>query len=442
MRKIVALIVGLTIHVSSFSQKNLIASGPMLGRVDLKEVALWVQTLEAANVHFEYWPTNNPKEVHKTEQIQTKKKDAFTATCVVDEVEPGITYEYRVFVNGKKTEQNYPTKFTTQSLWQWRTDPPAFSVAAGSCNYVNEPVYDRPGKPYGSEHEIFQAMAKVAPYAMIWLGDNTYLREVDWSTRSGILHRYTHTRALPEIQPFLASTAQYATWDDHDYGPNDADGTWVHKGTSLEAFKMFWPNPTYGLEEAPGVSTAFKLFDMDFFLLDNRYHRTPNDCETCPDSTVLGKQQLDWLLKSLSGSRAPFKMVAMGGQFLTTSKESETYINLAPSEREQILKHIESEGIKNVIFLTGDRHFTELSTLVNSKGIAVYDLTTSSLTAGSFKGAEEKIKNENRVAGTVFDGHNFALLNFSGKRTERELEIKIVDKDGKEVWSRKIVSQK
>lgn len=423
------------------AQHKLLQSGPMLGYVDMREVLLWAQTKEAATVQFEFWPADQPKAIQTTPKVRTEANDGFTAKCIASPLEPGVKYEYRLKINGKAVSLPYPTTFSTQTLWQFRTDPPSFTVAAGSCNYVNETVYDRPGKPYGSEHEVFTSLAQKKPDLMLWLGDNTYLREPDWSTRTGVYHRYTHTRSLPEVQPLLASTAHYATWDDHDFGPNDSDGTWVHKGLSLEAFQDFWGNPSFGVEGEPGITTAFKYNDVDFFLLDNRYHRTPDFCKTCPERTQLGKTQLKWFLEALSASSAPFKIVAIGGQVLTSNEAHETYINLYKEERDLILAHIERENIKNVVFMTGDRHFTELSALTNSKGNVLYDLTTSSLTAGIYSGAAKE-QNQYRVDGTLTTVHNFSTLHFSGPRKERVLEIKVWDKDGKELWSKTINSQK
>jgi alkaline phosphatase D len=422
------------------AQNKLLRNGPMLGYVDMKEALLWAQTTQPAKVSFEYWPTSNPQEKHTTETVNTQKSTGFTAKCIADELEPGTAYTYQLRINKKKQIFAYPTTFTAPTLWQYRTDPPAFSVATGSCNYVNEAVYDRPGKPYGSDHHIFSAITAQKPDAMIWLGDNTYLREPDWNTMTGMVHRYTQTRALPEIQPLLASTPQYATWDDHDYGPNDSDGTWVHKQQSLDVFKMFWGNPTFGVEGAPGVATAFKLNDVDFFLLDNRYYRTPDYCKSCPDKTQVGATQLSWFLQSLVSSTAPFKVVSIGGQFLTTNENNETYQHFYQAEHDSILAFIERENIKNVIFLTGDRHFTELSKVTNQKGNVLYDLTTSSLTAGIYAEAQKE-QNTYRVDGTLVAVHNFASLNFSGPRKERVLEIKVFNADGKEAWAHKIKSQ-
>ena len=66
------------------------------------------------------------------------------------------------------------------------------------------------------------AIAAQRPDLMLWMGDNTYMREPDWYTRTGVFHRYSHTRELPELQPLLAAASHYATWDDHDYGADNA----------------------------------------------------------------------------------------------------------------------------------------------------------------------------------------------------------------------------
>lgn len=418
-----------------FGQSSLLQSGPMLGYSDLREVLLWAQTKRAATVQFEYWDVEKPRDIRRTEKILTEKNTGFTAKCLASSLEPGRTYGYRLRINGRRVNLPYPTVFKTQALWRWRTDPPAFTVASGSCAYVNETQYDRPGTPYGSDYQIFSRLAEQKPDLMLWLGDNMYLREPDWNSREGMLHRYTHTRSLPEMQALLATANHYAIWDDHDYGPNDADAGWIHKDVAWEVFRAFWGNPTFGLPGQKGCTTYFQYNDIDFFLLDDRYFRTPNYCETCP-RTMLGQEQVDWLIGQLANSRAPFKIVAIGGQLLSTNLGGETYSNLYPAERDTLLARIERENVKGVVFLTGDQHFTELSALKNARGNWVYDLTTSSLTAGSFTDAATKTKNALRVEGTLVARHNFALLRFSGPRTDRQMEIEVRDADGKVVWTK------
>jgi alkaline phosphatase D len=148
---------------------------------------------------------------------------------------------------------------------------------------------------------------------------------------------------------------------------------------------------------------------------------------------------MEWLIGSLASSRAPFKFVAIGGQVLTTDNNDETAFHYYPSERDTLLSRIEREGIKGVVFLTGDRHFTELSALKNKAGNWVYDLTSSSLTAGAFGEAATKTTNEMRVSGTVVAENNFSMLRFSGPRKARALNITVYNAQGKEMWSKVIM---
>lgn len=431
------LLLSIVIVLPLAAQNSLLQSGPMLGYSEMREVVLWVQTTEAAEVQFAYWTEGNKAALSLTDKITTTKADAFTAKLIADIVEPGANYIYELRLNGKAVELPYPTQFQTQKLWQWRTDPPDFTVAVGSCSYINEPKYDRPDNAYGGDYDIFNRIYERQPDAMLWLGDNTYLREVDWNSRTGIMKRYTHTRSVKELQPLLASTHHYAIWDDHDYGPNDSDRSYIHKDKTLEAFRLFWGNPSVGLPDAHGgITTAFKWADMDFFLMDNRYFRTPNHMQN-GEQIYFGEIQLEWLIDALVASSAPFKFVATGGQVLNTEPVYENYIRLAPEERSYLLARIEEENVKGVIFLTGDRHHTELSSYVNAKGNVVYDLTASPLTSGSGSNRDGE-HNLFRDEGTLVVARNFGLLNFSGPYGERQLQIQVFDKDGEPLWERVI----
>ncbi len=420
-------------------EAQVLRSGPMLGYAEMKEVLLWVQTIQPAVVQFQYWDNEEPDIRYRTNAAQTDYPTALTAKIILDRVEPGRDYTYQLIINGEVVERPYPTTFSTPELWQWRTDPPAFSMALGSCFYANEPAYDRPGTPYGGEYQIFTSIYEKDPDVMLWLGDNVYLREADWYSRTGIMHRNTHARALPELQPLLASTHHYAIWDDHDFGPNNSNRSFHMKEVTEEAFELFWGNPTFGLPGLGGITTFFKWADVDFFLLDDRYFRSPNSRRS-GERTMIGEEQLEWIIDALVSSRAPFKMVAIGGQVLNTAQVYETYNNLFSDEREYLLRRIEEEDIKNVIFLTGDRHHTELSHYVNGAGNDVYDWTVSPLTSGANTNVTET--NRMRVEGTLVQQRNFGIMEVFGPRTERKLRMTVYDVEGEELWSREIASQR
>ena len=416
-----------------------LAAGPMLADVTHRGAAVWVQTDGPTDVTLTVRAAGGA-EVVRTVTAATGPDG--TATLRVDGLEPGQTYGYAVEVGGGAVSFPYPTAFTTQPLWQWRADPPAFTVAFGSCHYANDPAYDRPGDPYGGPTAIFEAIRRASPDLMLWLGDNVYLREVDWWSAGGIADRYAHSRTEPDLQPLLAAVPHYATWDDHDYGPNDSDRSYVLKGEALDTFTRYWPAAARGLPGVPGVFTHFQWADAEFFLLDDRYHRAPNDAPG-PDRTVLGREQVQWLLDALTGSRAPFKVVALGGQFLNPAPVFETYAAVAPAERAFLLDQIRLRGIDGVVFLSGDRHHGELVRVDRPGTYPLYEFTSSPLTAGASTAALDpdspEYENPARVPGTLVAGRrNFGTLSVSGPRTDRTMTMRAHGADGAVLWERTV----
>ena len=409
-------------------------SSPILGDVGMRTARVWCQLSPSSAGE----PvTLNVLDSAFQRMLVLPMTDLALGNCFEAEItglEPGVEYGYYIGTPAGKAISD-TLKFNTQPLWQYRTDPPELNFLIGSCTYVNEPAYDRPGKPYGGGYGIFETMASEAYDAMIWLGDNIYLREVDFSSLSGFVHRYTHARSIPEMQPLLAKGAHYAIWDDHDFGPNDCDGSWLHADWSLKAFSAFWPNPESGLPSAPNLNVSQFLYgDVEFFLLDNRSHRVNHTMG--PDRRqILGKEQREWLVHALRNSRAPFKMVAIGGQMVSDAAIYENFAQF-PEERDWLFEQIDELGIRGVIFLTGDRHNSELSKIKLPGGNWVYDITVSPLTSGSYDHEHEP--NTNREPGTMVGVRNYGVLQVTGPRKERSLEVTVKNANGEALWSRTI----
>ncbi|PJZ56251.1 alkaline phosphatase D family protein [Leptospira barantonii] len=410
-----------------------LVSGPILGYSTLKEVLVWVQTDRKAQVILEYSEIENPKNRFTSEEIKTDSKTGFIAKLIANRVHPGKKYNYNILIDGKKIEAKHSQVFQAQSFFAAGQDPPSFSFALGSCAYVNETEFDVPGKPYGGEYFIYNSILSKKPDFMLWLGDNIYLRETDWDSRTGFLHRYKHQRGIAELAPFFASVHHYAIWDDHDFGPNDGDSSFWMKDTAEEMFKLHWGNPNYAKE---GIYGSFTWGDSQFFLLDDRTFRTANGNKAVGPRQILGEKQFQWLVNSLAFSKATFKFVAIGGQFLNPNAVFENYATY-PEERNKILSAIRDLKIKNLFFLTGDRHHTELNLLKEDGTEPIYDFTVSPLTSGYYSPITEK--NSLRVEGTLVDKRNFGMVSVSGKRGERKLILQIFDVNGKEVWKKEIL---
>ena len=107
-----------------------------------------------------------------------------------------------------------------------------------------------------------------------------------------------------------------------------------------------------------------------------------------------------------------------------------------PEERALLFDTIDALDIRGVVFLSGDRHNSELSKMKLPGGNWVYDLTVSPLTSGSYDHEDEP--NTNRVAGTMVGIRNYGVLNVSGPRKERVLTMTVKDAEGNSLWTRSI----
>jgi alkaline phosphatase D len=172
--------------------------------------------------------------------------------------------------------------------------------------------------------------------------------------------------------------------------------------------------------------------------LDNRFFRSPNERKT-GERTILGKQQLDWLIDALSSSKASFKIIAIGGQFLNTAARFENY-ECYKEEKNYILDQINANNINGVLFLSGDRHFSELSKISTTKSKDIYDWTVSPLTSGIATSYKEDV-NENRVEGSLFTENCFGIISFSGEKEKRKIKLTLYNKDGMELWNKVILKK-
>ena len=424
----------------ALAQKSLLRSGPMLGYVEMQEANLWVQTTKPADIEIAYWPEGDPGTKSRV-GTHSKAVNSNTAKFKLPDLEPGTTYKYGVYINGKRIKFSYPTRFTTQPLWQWRREPDSLAFAIGSCLYVNDKPYDRPGEPYGTSPEILESIAAKDPDLMIWMGDNVYYREPDFYSVPRMDYRYADARDTPELQPLLAGAVNLAIWDDHDYGPNNSDRTYRMREEALMIFKRYWLNPGYGIMDAPGAFTRYLYQDVEFFLMDDRFYRAPNDLKD-ESKAYFGEKQLRWLMDAVVNSEASFKIIVNGNQSTNRKLDHESFANYR-MEFEKFMQFLKVQQIEGVLFLSGDLHYAQLLKTERPGLYPIYEYTSSPLTAGVFEVAESESSYDNpqHVEGTLVMDYNFGLIKVTGKRGSRILTIENYDRNGKRNWSRRI-SQK
>jgi alkaline phosphatase D len=425
---ILSLMVCLTSIQFSFAQGKGIVSGPMLGQVELRTASIWVEVApDATGLKLRYWKAGTDKKNARVLPWKgTTGKDFNPVLFQLGGLDPATTYTYEVEASVRNGVVSKEGNFTTRELWQWRKPPPDFSFLTGSCNYVNEPGVDRPGKPYGGDSSIFVSMARERADFMLWLGDNWYTREVDYYSPWGLWYRASRDRSAPIVQPLLKAMPNYAIWDDHDFGPNDMGTEYILKEESRNVFTSYWANPSYG-EEGKGIYSKLSYADVDIFMLDDRTWRASDRLEDSingrpnPLKKMFGDQQMGWLKNALAGSSATFKIIANGSQLLNPVSPFDCFRKF-PTEYHDLMAFIRDEKISGVLFLSGDRHHSEVIKVEGLVSYPLYDITASPLTAGTHVFGDAEKNNPYRVFG-LDQKQNYAHISVTGKPRARILKV-------------------
>lgn len=435
---ILFLFFSITVVTVCAQNKTGVISGPWAGNVELRSATIWIEVApNVKNVAVKFYAAGKNAEAKTITYKGELGKEFNPVKIDLNGLQMNTTYEYNVVVDGKIVPSLFPLRFTTKDLWEWRKPVPDFTFLTGSCAYFNQTIYDRPGKPYGGDSSIFETMAKQNAAFHLWLGDNWYTREVDYATPWGLNYRASHDRSLPVLQKFMASMPQYAIWDDHDYGPNDAGKSYILKDESRKIFMNYWCNPSYG-EDGKGVYTKVSYGDVDIFLTDDRYFRSEDELADSIngqpnfDKHYFGTMQMDWLKNALIFSKAPFKIIATGSQVLNPLSKVECMRHYT-AEYNELMDFFATQKISGVIFLTGDRHHSEVIKQSRQGLYPLYDVTVSPYTSGVDKVRGAEINNPARIAGTLVEEQNFAKVSVTGSKNERTMHVVFIGLKGEKL---------
>lgn len=427
-----------------------LVSGPMLGYVEQQEVCIWLEAgASSREIAIRYWPVSEKEKVSEARRLLTNPGSNQPVHIVLTGLQQATGYEYAVYLDGKLQQTEGALRFRTRQTWaKWsKVKPLDFSFLIGSCVYLNDSAYDRPAtKPYGQDPSILKTMAKTPADFMIWTGDNLYYREADWTSRSGIYRRNSVSRSNGFMQELLSVRPNYAIWDDHDFGPNDANSSFELKHITREAFIQYWANKTYG-ENNQGIYSKFSVQDAEFFLLDDRWFRDANqkpdsiDGKPNPEKRYLGEQQLNWLKNALISSEYPFKFIINGNQ-ITNGMADKECMSHFPADYLELMEFIGSNKINGVFFISGDRHFTELLKTNREKKYPLYEYTNSPVSSDAYRKITESSEAANplRVQGSLYADNTYGRISLSGSGKERSIQVETLDRNGKVVFSHTILA--
>ncbi len=329
-----------------------------------------------------------------------------------------VTLVSVLFTNCKQSSNELVKIESVQKTKTDTTDTNTIKIAFGSCNDEN--------KSQNYWKDIQQESADL----WIWLGDNIY---ADTDNMSEMKAQYDKQNSHSEYIVFKNSTPINGTWDDHDYGENDAGREFRQKDASAKLFLDFIDIPDSDTRRnRKGIYGQSSLrkgdLSVNIFYLDTRYFRDKlkgkgGKYKAENKGTVLGKDQWTWLSEAMLKSKADINIIVSSIQVIPEQHGWEKWNNF-PSERSKLFDLIISSGISNPIFISGDRHLAEIST-IKYRDVTLYDITSSSLNR-PINDNNRVEENKWRVENThLFTGSNYGILKISEKENKLDIMAEI-----------------
>lgn len=437
-----------------------VASGdPLTDRVILWTRVTPVDSVPSVSVRWEISDDESFINVLHSDTLSTSPARDYTVKVDVTDLRPGTKYFYRFIAFGKTSMVG-----RTKTLPDKSPDSVTFAVV--SCaNW---------------EFGYFNAFARIAEKevdAVLHLGDYLYeyaagkygnknsdrknlpahetVTLKDYRTRYSQYHLDAGLRSARQQQAFIT------IWDDHEvandvysagaqnHQPEEGDFM-TRKEAAKKAYYEWMP-----IREGEKLYRNFQFGDLvDLIMLDERLEARVKPPDSLNDPTygkeyrtMLGQQQLDWLERELKDGRS-WKIIGNQVMFspLDQSAANPKHgINLDswggyPLERNKIADFIQSNSIKDVVFLTGDTHSSwacevindvKTSTNKNSKAPFAIELGTTSISSGNaneYASDDEVMKTEKKFV--EMNKH----LKFTNQRDHGYLLLTLTESGATAKW--------
>ncbi|CDW81812.1 UNKNOWN [Stylonychia lemnae] len=286
---------------------------------------------------------------------------------------------------------------------------------------------------YDYSNDIFKIIKSHNPDIWIWNGDAAYTDDVSYI---GQRQLFVALINIKDYQDFISDPVRkpkvIGIWDDHDYGINDGDKSFLFKQQNRQIYLDFIQEPQdtqRRIQNDTGIFqdyvVKYENISVHIILLDLRYDFDKQGKDR------FGEKQIEWL-DNLLKIKTDLKIIVSGIQVIP---DNFFYNEQMQSENKLLLFDLIAKNqVSGVIFLSGDVHYTQI---YNSNcesitgGYKMYEFVSSGMThhANIF---QYRIQDDAQfVTSQLFsEDHikvdfNFGLIKIQKSFDDVELEIQI-----------------
>ncbi len=289
------------------------------------------------------------------------QKTDFTHQWSIGNLQPATKYFVRIraAAGGRQTAEMTGSFSTAALPSQWQDV--SFSVITGQA-------YKDLDDPAG--FHMYPAMAKAGVSFLVPTGDTVYYDSDPpiATTVAMARHHWHRMYALPRHVEFHRLIPGYWEKDDHDTVRNDC---WPPQGPNADRMAELTGELTFfkGLklfrEQAPLGEKTYRTVrwgkGLQVWLVEGRDFRSPNNMPDGPDKTIWGKEQLEWLKRTVLASDADFRVLVSPTPIVGPDRgnKRDNHANAAfAHEGNAFREWVKASGLTGKFFVCcGDRHW-------------------------------------------------------------------------------------
>lgn len=331
-------------------------------------------------------------------------------------------------------------------------------------------------------------IAEQRPDFTVWLGDYIYeggglpfdpdvvAREhigEEPKTLDDYRIRYAQYKSDPQLQASHATCPWFVIWDDHEVennyaglSPQDPADAAGFQARRFAAYQAWWEHQPVRLDPPVSADQEYRIYRdtqwgdlIELALLDGRQYRTDQACgdatlnldPPCPEAldptrTMLGVEQEQWLIDTLSASTAAWNVI--GNQVvLADATFNGAILNYDqwdgyPVARARLLQAFADNDIQNLVVITGDIHLAAVAQLrAGDRGTGVNigaEFVTTSISSDGLidDSLADVLKSFPDLVDAELTHRGYSLHTVTPERWTAEYRIVIdVDNPGSEVTS-------
>jgi alkaline phosphatase D len=315
------------------------------------------------------YPLRNPEDRIEKQWSSVDKNKNYTLQWKLDSLSPDTKYVIEL-----ETRKNGKTGVTSTMSGSFRTPPAPDSVRV--INFCIVTCHDYPRRDDSiNGHKIYKAMLQPFPDFLVHTGDVEYYdKPGPFALTEGLMRfKWDRIFALPNQRDFYSQVTTYFMKDDHDVLRDDAFPGMKYGTVSWERGLEIFDKEQFPSNDLPYKTIRWGR-DLQIWLMEGRNFRSKNTDPDGSGKTIWGKEQKEWLFRTLKESDATFKLLITPGPILgpDRDKKSDNYSNkVFKYEGDEIREYLKQ--FNNVFICNGDRHWQYVT---NIPGTSLWEFGT------------------------------------------------------------------